>query len=155
MDVALNDRNSLLSVFTVASFSHYWFFEATQKLAHGRQRVLKIGILLGWGKDRRLFMCVGIWRQVLGDRYRKLLKETKENNKITLEKRLILMTKVRIKGVHKIYNSPDVSIIIRWNFPLVLVSPTISSPLSQFQFSYFLIPFPAALPERVMWKYKH
>lgn len=58
-------------------------------------------------------MCVGIWRQVLGDRYRKLLKETKENNKITLEKRLILMTKVRIKGVHKIYNSPDVSIIIR------------------------------------------
>lgn len=42
-------------------------------------------------------MCLGMWCAVLGDRFRKLLKETKENNKITLEKRLILMTKVRIK----------------------------------------------------------
>lgn len=42
-------------------------------------------------------MCLGTWCGVLGDRFRRLLKETKENNKITLEKRLILMTKVRIK----------------------------------------------------------
>lgn len=42
-------------------------------------------------------MCLGMWCGELGGRFRRVLKETKENDKITVEKRIIWMTKVRIK----------------------------------------------------------
>lgn len=139
-------------MFTVALFYHYWFFEATQKLI--LRRVLQIGTLLGWGKDwRRFFMCRWVCGmgegKKLGGRFRRVVKEIKENNKIALEKRMMLITKLRIKWVHTIYNSPYVSIIFMWNF--LFVSPTICSPLFWFQFSYFLIPFPTALSFYFMW----
>ena len=59
-------------------------------MAHGRQRDLKKGTLLDLGKSRRrLFVCmmcgVGEGEQLFG-RFGRIMKEIKENDKMTLER---------------------------------------------------------------------